>query len=171
MDKVKNILIVLLCIGFLVNFFIIKQKEKELGKIQAENVKLNEKIKSLIKIDVNRIQIIYKDRDIVKYLNIYVPPEGGATITTDDNDQIKIDYKKFGFGVYPFLGLGFSNSLKPLVGARLFYFSRYGVGVLTTLDGVSLFADVRTDIGWLKNSSFGIFGNKDTLGVGMHTFF
>ncbi len=171
-EKFKNIIIIILLSALMIIQIISNLKENKIQKLQSENFQLNDKLQSIIKIQNNKIKIIYKDKEKIKYVNIYVPPESpSTTITTDNDGKISIDYSKFGAGLYPFVGLGYTNKVKPILGTRLIYWNRFGFGVSTTFDGVSLFGDVRTDLQFLKNSSLGLFyDNNKNLGVGVHTF-
>jgi hypothetical protein len=177
-EKFKNLVIILL-LGCLVIFqFITHQKDAALQKLQSENLQLNEKIKSIIQIQGNQVKIVYKEgkpgknTETIKYVNVYIPHESPhTTITTDTDGHVTVDTQKYGTGFWPFIGLGYSNKLKPMLGARLAYYERWGVGLSTGFDGLALFSDVRTDWDLFKNSSFGLFYDTNkNLGVSIHTF-
>jgi hypothetical protein len=169
----KNVIIVLVISALLIFYnFQLSIKQKEINELQEQNFKLDEKIKSLIKLNGNKIQVIYKDREKIKYIIKYLPPESSIEIITDDDGDIDIKYRWAGVGIWPFLGVGYSDEIRPIFGARFLYISRFGVGALTTFNGISIFADVRTDLRMFQNSSFGIFyDNNKNLGLSIHTFF
>lgn len=169
----KNVIIILIIAALLLFYnFQLSLKQKEIDKLQAENFKLDEKVKSLIKLNGNKIQIVYKDREKIKYIIKYLPPESPVDIITNDDGNIDVKYNWWGIGAWPFLGVGYSDKIHPILGARFIYVDRFGLGALTTFNGVSIFADVRTDLKMFQNSSFGIFyDNNKNLGIGVHTFF
>ena len=177
-NKIKNYLIIILLCALAVFQITARNKDSQIQKLQVQNLQLNDKLKSVVQIHGNQVQIVYKEgkpgknTEIIKYINTYIPPESNnTTISTDDNGKVTIDYSKYGAGFYPFIGLGYSDSLRPLVGARLLYWNRYGLGISTGFTGLNVFADVRTDWELFKNSSFGLFyGTDKNLGVSIHTF-
>ena len=173
LNKFYTVIIVFLLLVMGGMFFSIKSKDNQINQQAIENFKLNEKLQSMVTINGNKIQIVYRDRDVIHYVNTYIPPEGNhTTITTDTNGQVSLKYDKYGFGFYPFLGVGYNGEVVPLVGARLVYFDRYGLGLSAIPTAVNMFLDVRTDWPLFKNSSFGIFYNtKKELGVSCHVFF
>jgi hypothetical protein len=154
-------------------FFSIKSKDNQINQQVIENFKLNEKLQSMATVTGNKIQIVYRDKDVIHYVNTYIPPEGNhTTITTDNNGQVNIKYDKYGVGLFPFLGVGYTGEIVPLVGARLVYFDRYGIGLSASDKSLNMFMDIRTDWSLFQNSSFGIFYNtKKDFGISAHTFF
>jgi hypothetical protein len=81
----------------------------------------------------------------------------GATITTGTDGQVTVDVQRWGFTVKPFFGLGYNGKIQPLLGTRLVYFDRFGLGVSASPETFNLFGDVRVENSFLSNSSFGVF--------------
>jgi len=172
-EKFKNILIFLLLSALVIIQFITHSKDLQIQQLSTENFQLNNKLKSLVKINDNKIQIVYRYKDSIKYIDRFIPPESNnTTITTDNNGKVDLKYSWYGAGFWPFLGVGYSDKVHPLLGARFIYVDRFGLGALTTFEGMSLFIDVRTDWKLFENSSFGLFTNsKKQMGLSVHTFF
>lgn len=96
--------------------------------ISAENSALWEKLKSKTTITKDKIiqQVKYQDKiiTVIKYL----PPEGQATITTNNQDQTELHIQQKGFCLFPAVNGIASNTLQIGFGARFLFWNRYGLG-------------------------------------------
>jgi len=169
MNKVLTSLIIIISI---ISFFALKQKDAEIEKLTQENFTLNESLKSSIKIDNNKVKILYRNKEKIVYKNIYIPPENqNTTITTDKDDKINIIYKKYGTTFMPFIGITYNNKFKSEIGARLFYFNRFGTNISLKEKAASFGLDYRINYGIINNSAIGIFIDSDKkYGLSFHTF-
>jgi len=153
-------------------YFTIKTGDAALMQAQVDNFKLSDKLKAMVSVTGNTVKIMYKDKEVIKYVNTYVPPENtNVTVTTDTNDHIVVNYSRTGVGFYPLLGFCYDNGLNGLIGARLVYFDRFGAGVSISPNATNLFLDSRLDLPMFKNSSVGLFYNSlRSFGVSYHVF-
>jgi hypothetical protein len=74
-EKIITVFMILLVLGNLFFYFKNKSIDQELVKYKIENLKLDEKVKQLIQFSHNSVQVVYRDRDVIKYVNVYIPPE------------------------------------------------------------------------------------------------
>ena len=173
MSKVNLFIFAILIIVIAGMAFNLKAKDAEIGRLVTENFTLSERLKAQIQITNGKYKIVYRDKEVVKYVNVFVPPENTTTyIYVDNDDQVNIEYKKFDFTFTPFVGVSYSGELSPEIGARLFYFDRWGTGISLSPKNVRAFVDYRPDLSFMKNSSVGVFiSNDQEVGANIHTFF
>ena len=102
---------------------------KKIDKLTIENSQLSEDLK--MKTVVYKDKVIYQVRENEKTKTVikYLPPESSATITTDNQDQTTLNIKTKGFCLFPAVNSIASNTFHFGLGARLFFFDRYGLGV------------------------------------------
>lgn len=106
--------------------------------------------------------------------NFYIPPEGSFSYIEREDGEYKLDVKDYGF-IFK-LYFGFSSNLEgkfsPLLGARLFYYGRWGVGCGYSLnDGAALLFERRIDDFFPLDNTILFFGaNKNTAVFGAAVF-
>lgn len=168
---IKNILIYILlaaCALFAFNNYL---KEKAINSLTEQNTTLSADLKAQITFTPKR-QIIYKTRTVageVKTIIKYVPQEGSAIITqSTDGEKLELRVNALGLTFRPAL-LGLIGQKPQIgIGARLFYWQRYGAGVGFgfSRENISplVFADRRVDdlVPFMYNSALGLgFGYDD----------
>lgn len=159
--------------------YTLKNRDREIQRLNVENFTLNDKLKAQITISNGKYKIIYKEgkpgknTETIKYVNVYVPPENhNTTIQVGQDDQIEVIYNKYGFTFTPFLGVSYSKTFTPELGVRLFYYDRWGSGLSTGFKDLRVFMDYRLDWEYVKNTSIGLYiSNAGEYGVAAHTFF
>lgn len=154
------------------NLFLLKQKDKQIEKLEKENFTLNENLKGKININQNDVKIIYRDKEKIVYKKVYIPPESqNNSITIDQDDKVKINYDKYGFTFIPFIGLAYSNKLQPEIGVRLIYYDRWGINLNIKEGSFGIGVDRRINYGIINNSAIGLFiDNNKNFGISIHTF-
>ena len=172
LETTKTIMIIFL-IG--VAFFTYKNYENYRNQFHVASLEkemLEKQLKSIVKIKDNQIISLKRDKDKVKTEIIYLPPEGNIKITLDDNDKQNIFINNKGWTFRPNIGLTAGNNFYPTLGARVLYWNRFGAGIGLTNTGAHLYIDRRIDdyIGFLRNSSAGIFINTNELGLRISSF-
>lgn len=104
----------------------------------------------------------------------YIPPEGSLTYREFLDGGSKIKVKNYGFTLRFYAGAVYAarSGFAPAVGARLFYFGRWGAGAAYSLkDGFLLSAQRRLDdIAFLHNTAVFIGANKNTAAFGAVVF-
>jgi hypothetical protein len=131
----------------------------KIDKLTIENATLSEDLKS--KTTIYKDKVIYQTRIKEKVVTQikYLPPEGQATITVDNNNQTTLTVKEKGFCIYPaFQGIA-SKTLQIGLGVRLAYWDRYGLGLgLSNEIKPYLYIDRRISdfIPFCQNTSVGI---------------
>jgi len=84
----------------------------------------------------NVIDIKHKDKNgKVIDQKIYEPDPGSTVVTTDKNGNVTVKVRQFGVGFEPGLGIGYSDTLRVALDARVVYFKRAsihtGIGMAT----------------------------------------
>ena len=131
----------------------------KIDKLTIENATLSEDLKS--KTTIYKDKIIYQTRikeKVVTHIK-YLPPEGQATITVDNNNQTILTVKEKGFCIYPAIQGIASKTLQIGLGVRLAYWNRYGLGLgLSNEIKPYLYIDRRISdfIPFFQNTSVGI---------------
>jgi len=168
----KYIIIALVCF---LTFFIVQNKlnKDKLDTLMLENRTLSDQLQASISINNGKVTILYRDREKIKYVDRYLPPEGDGTINIGTDGTIEVNVKDKGFTFLPQLGLGVASSVHPQVAARLAYWNRYGLGLGLSSDGVNLFFDRRVDdfIPFMNNSTIGVYIDRNNTGLKLSTFF
>ena len=147
----------------------------------AEKQILAGKLKGALTMKDNQIQIVYRDPDnptdnvVIKtvYVDRYIPPESGVTVTVDGGDNVKVDYAPFGWTFSPNIGIAYNNEdIIPQLGFRFAYWGRWGVGVYTDFEDFGVDATYRIDkyVSWLKNSALSIGRDGKGWNVGFKVF-
>ena len=162
---IKNILIYILlaaCALFAFNNYL---KERAINSLTAQNTTLEKDLKAQITF-APKGKIIYKTRTIqgeVKTVIKYLPPEGNVTISQPtDGGNVEMRVNALGLTFRPAL-LGLLGKEAQIgLGARLFYWNRYGAGLglgfsrenITPL----IFCDRRIDdlVPFIHNSALGL---------------
>lgn len=182
MNKVYAVVIAILLVVCGMFYFQIRSKDKQIDKLNVENFTLNEKLQAQVKITNGKVQIVYKDKEKIRYQDkivekiiekkVYLPPENKDTIITVDRDgKVDIIYDRYGFTFTPFVGLSYSGKFAPELGARFFYFDRWGTGLSASVHNIRWFIDYRIDFEWTKNTSVGVFTSSDKeSGFVVHCF-
>jgi len=168
---IKNYVIVFLLTGIVFVFLFMSFKRyqdqtEQNGAITGINDMLQEKLKMSATITKEKIIYQYKNAEQKVITKIkYLPIEGSAELTIDNNDNVDVVVKNKGFCVKPLISLFYDNKLQFGAGIRFFYWNRWGLGT-----GVSqefkpyLNVDRRmNDILPFDNVSLGICGGKDIL--------
>lgn len=131
----------------------------KIDKLTIENATLSEDLKS--KTAIYKDKVIYQTRIKEKVVTQikYLPPEGQATITVDNNNQTILTVKQKGFCIYPAIQGIASKTLQIGLGVRLAYWNRYGLGLgLSNEIKPYLYIDRRISdfIPFCQNTSVGI---------------
>lgn len=175
-------LVILVCFLSLKIFFQYREIQSQnvllnsdIIKIKLEKDILEGRLKAALIKDGNEVTYIYKDKIVTKTVTVevYVPPETIYVVRIVTDNSIVIDYNDKGFTFFPWVGLAYDSKLSPQLGARLFYWNRFGGGLYTDFDGFGACIDYRIDgyVNWISNSaiSAGYKNGKGNLGV--HVFF
>lgn len=160
----KNIIIYILgavCVYLAFNGYL---KDNAINSLTAQNTTLAADLKTQITFTPKR-QIIYKTRTVageVKTIIKYVPQEGSAEITqSTDGNNTELRVNALGWTFRPALVGLIGKEPQIGLGARLFYWNRYGAGAGLgfSRENISpfIFADRRIDdfIPFFYNSSLG----------------
>lgn len=161
---IKNIFIYILlaaCALFSFNNYL---KERAINSLTERNTTLAADLKAQITF-APKGKIIYKTRTVqgeVKTVIKYLPPEGSAEITqSTDGENTELRVNALGWTFRPALVGLIGKEPQIGLGARLFYWNRYGAGAGLgfSRENISpfIFADRRIDdlIPFLYNSSLG----------------
>lgn len=179
---IKNIIIYILC-GFCALFaFNSFLKDRAINTLTEQNTTLQNDLKAQITITPKR-QIIYKTRTItgeVKTIIKYLPVEGSATINQNaDTGEIDLKAKNHGWTFRPLAsGMIDNKGLSGGIGARLYFYDRWGAGGIVSLSNninevkPKIFVDRRVDdfVPFLYNTSVGLQGGIDTLGIAVNAY-
>jgi hypothetical protein len=171
--NIKNIIICALAAASLYFAFSAKIKQKHLDAALAQNTVLAEGVKRQFIIERNKI--IYKYRTscgAAEVKTYFIPVEGRAEIQETPQDSAEVSIKNKGFTFKPFAAATYGSGPSFALGARLFYFNRYGLGAAVNNEGLPLLsADRRLDdILPLENTSLIFLGGykKAYLGVAVY---
>lgn len=185
MRNMKNILIIFLAILtlFVFVYFGIKNytQAKTIDKLMITNNELmttNGKLSEQIKFSVStqKEKIIWKykqaDQKVITQIK-YVPIEGGAEITVDNDDNIVVDVKTKGFCVKPNIDIFYDNGVKGGLSFRLMYWNRWGfcAGVSQELKPYVMIDRRTTDfLPMFDNTSIGLAVGKDILSLAFSVY-
>ncbi len=171
--NIKNIFICALAAAALYFAFSAKIKQQRLDAALAQNTVLAEGVKRQFIIERNKI--IYKYRTAcgaAETKTYFLPAEGRVEIKETPQDKAEINVKNKGFTFKPFAAAAYGGGASFALGARLFYYNRYGLGAAVNNEGLPLIsADRRVDdILPLENTSLIFLGGykKAYLGVAVY---
>ncbi len=171
--NIKNIIICALAACSLYFAFSAKLKQKQLEAALSQNTVLADGIKRQFILERNKI--IYKYRTSCGEAEVktyFIPVEGRAEINETRQDEAEISITKTGFTFKPFAAAAYGTGASFALGARLFYFNRYGLGAAVNNEGLPLLsADRRLDdILPFQNTSLIFLGGykKAYLGLALY---
>lgn len=153
--------IIYIILAFGIIYFAVSNKinQNKIDKLTIENATLSEDLKN--KTTIYKDKVIYQTRikeKIVTQIK-YLPPEGQAIITVDNNNQTILTVKQKGFCIYPAIQGLASKTLQIGLGVRIAYWNRYGLGLgLSNEIKPYLYIDRRISdfIPFCRNTSVGI---------------
>jgi hypothetical protein len=157
--------------------------QRKINDLLVQNKALDQNLKMSLQITPSR-QIIYKTRTLtgeVKTVIKYLPPEGSAEVTQDaDSGETNLKIEHYGWTFRPLLsGMADNDGLSGGIGARFYFYDRWGAGGLLKLSEnikdikPKIFIDRRIDdfVPFLYNTSVGLQGGIDTLGITVNAYF
>lgn len=166
-------LLLLLVLGYLLlaNFV----KSKKLDQLAAQSGGLADGLSASVVLTPGKlISTTRTDDGKITAQVKYVPPEGRAEITQDLAGNLSVNVKRAGFTFRPAVVGMLAKEPKIGLGARLLYFGRYGAGAGLNQDFEPfLFADRRVDdfTGFLHNTTIGVYGSRDRIGIMTAVYF
>ena len=171
-EQIKNILIIGLLI--VASFFGHKSRgfEQQYSAAILEKEMLEKNLKNIVMIKNNQITLLKRENDTIKTTIQYLPPEGNIRITVDDKDEQTVTVVNRGFTFWPNVGLLVEKEVKPTLGARIYYWDRYGAGLGLSTSGAHLYVDRRVDdyLNFLKNSTAGVYLGREEIGLRLSSF-
>jgi len=154
----KIIFIILLSvIGYL--GFMNYLNNKKIDKLTIENSKLADDLKMKTVIYKDKVVFQVREKEKIKTVIKYLPPEGSATITTNTDGQSSLSIKNKGFTFKPSASFISTSELLGGLSCRFLFWNRYGLGA-----GISsefkpyLYIDRRISdfIPFFQNTSVGV---------------
>jgi hypothetical protein len=172
MDKIKNIIIIFLITTVGIYNILLNNAKDKVEDITLEKEIIEKNLQNIIKVKNTEVKVVTRDGDKVTTRIEYLPPEGQIKISTDLDNKQHIELIDRGWTFRPNIGISYSDKMSFMLGARLFYWNRYGGGVAINSTGLSLYVDRRIDdfFNFLPNSSIGVFIGKQELGIKLSAF-
>ena len=171
-DNIKNIIILFLIATIGIYNILLNNAKNVVEDVTLEKEVLEKNLQNIIKVKSTEVKVVTREGDKVITKVEYLPPEGQIKISTDlDNNQhIELIDRGWTFG--PNIGISYSDKMSFMIGARLFYWNRYGGGLAINSKGLSVYLDRRIDdfFNFLPNSSIGVFIGKQELGIKLSAF-
>ena len=157
-------------------------KDKAIDSLTIQNNTLQSDLRAQITFQPKG-KIVYKTRTLageVKTIIKYLPQEGSATVSQNaDTGEIDLKVKNYGFTLRPLIaGMADNEGLSGGLGARVFFYNRYGAGgIIAISDKASeikpkIFIDRRIDdlVPFLYNTSVGLQGGIDSIGITVNAY-
>lgn len=144
---------------------------------------LPEQVAQRIEITPGQIKTYTREQDMVKVTEKYHPPEGKITIESDLSGVVSVKADNHALTLKPHVIASFDENLAIGVGARIFYWDRFGLGPGVLFknepEGTKIqpyiMADMRLAgiIKWMENSSVGVYYNfgQNSLGFAVGVYF
>jgi len=171
-NSLKNILIVLLVVSTAFFSIQLNKEKNKTNDLLLEKELIEKELKNIIQFKDNEVKVVYRYKDKIVTEIKYLPPEGKLKITIDKNDNQDVNITNKGWTFGPNVGVSYSNKMSFMLGARVFYWNRYGGGLGLNNNGLSLYIDRRIDdvFKFLPNTSMGIFLGEKELGLKLSAF-
>ena len=157
-------------------------KDKAIDSLTIQNNTLQADLRAQITFQPKG-KIVYKTRTLageVKTIIKYLPQEGSATVSQNaDTGEIDLKVKNHGWTFRPLAsGMIDNKGLSGGIGARLYFYERWGAGGIVSLSNninevkPKIFVDRRVDdfVPFLYNTSVGLQGGIDTLGIAVNAY-
>jgi len=146
---------------------------KKIEKLTIENSKLADDLKMKTVIYKDKVIFQVREKEKIKTVIKYLPPESSATITTNTNGQSALIIKNKGFTFKPSASFISTSELLGGLSCRFLFWDRYGLGIgLNSRLRPYIYADRRISdfVPFAENTAIGVCYDG-SLGLIISLFF
>lgn len=132
---------------------------KKIDKLTIENSKLADDLKMKTVIYKDKVVFQVREKEKIKTVIKYLPPESSAIITTDLNNQSSLVIKNKGFTFKPSASFISTSELLGGLSCRFLFWDRYGLGIgLNSQIRPYIYADRRISdfVPFAENTAIGV---------------
>lgn len=124
----KSAVIVIIII--LLMLFLFKKESPVTIPGDKSPITLQEGEKEVIGVVNDKITIVRRESDgKVTQVTKYIPPDGGAKITVNEDGEVEVYVKNKGFTFSPGLGVYYGHDIRIALGSDLVYYNRHTLAV------------------------------------------